>query len=262
MRTWKKSLAVLPVLALALTACGSSASSTSDPAGSSSSSVTGTITVFAAASLTGAFGTLGKQFEAAHPGTTVTFSFGASSDLAEQLNQGAPADVFASASTKNMTMVVSAGNASDPKNFVKNVMEIATPPGNPKKITSVKDLAKSGIKVALCQPAVPCGATAASVFNNANVTVKASTLEADVKSTLAKVELKEVDAGVVYVTDVMSAGSKVTAVKVPDSINASTEYPIATLKDSKNSATASAFEQYVLSSAGTKVLTADGFQQP
>lgn len=261
MRTWPKALAALPVLALALTACGSSAGSTAESSGGSSS-VTGTITVFAAASLTEAFGTIGTQFEAAHPGTTVTFSFGASSDLSEQLNQGAPADVFASASRKNMTLVVSAGNASGPTNFVQNVMEIATPPGNPKKITSVEDLTRSGIKVALCQAAVPCGATAQKVFDNAKVTVTASTLEADVKSTLAKVELDEVDAGVVYVTDVRAAGSKVTGVPIPGSINASTEYPIATLKDSKNATTAKAFKDYVLSSAGAKVLSGDGFEQP
>ena len=134
--------------------------------------VSGTVTVFAAASLTESFTTLGKQFEAAHPGTTVKFNFGASSALAESINQGAPADVFASASPKNMQQVVDAGGASDPKTFANNVMEIAVPPDNPADVTQVTDLAKSSVKVALCQPQVPCGAVAQEVFKNANITVK------------------------------------------------------------------------------------------
>lgn len=262
MHTCRKALVALPVLALALTACGGSSSSTKPGSSATGSQVQGTITVFAAASLKEAFSTIGGQFEKAHPGTAVRFSFSASSDLSAQLNQGAPADVFASASPKNMSQVVSAGHASGQRDFVRNVMEIAVPPGNPKHIASVADLAKPGVKVALCQPLVPCGAVAAKVFGNAKVTVRPVTLETDVKSTLAKVELNEVDAGIVYVTDVRAAGSKVLGIPIPADVNASTEYPIATVKESKNSATAQAFVAYVLSSAGAKVLSADGFEKP
>ncbi len=260
---------LLTIAALTAVGCSSGKSNSTStgsagagPAGSSAPAVSGTITILAAASLTGAFGTLIKQFEAAHPGVKVKVSYGASSALAQQINQGAPADVFASAATKNMTQVISAGGASAGTNFVKNVMEIAVPPGNPGHIGSVADLAKSGVKVALCQAQVPCGATAATVFKNAGVTVKPVTLEADVKSTLTKVETNEVDAGVVYVTDVRAAGSKVTGIEIPASVNASTEYPIAALTKAPNAAGAAAFVSYVLSDAGQQVLAAAGFAKP
>src|SRR5947209_8478097 len=162
---------------LAVAGCGGS--SGGKPA--SSTAITGTINVFAASSLTEAFTTLGKQFEAAHKGAKVDFNFDASSALAEQINQGAPADVFASASTKNMDQVVSAGDAASPTPFVKNVMEIATPPANPAHITTVNDLAKKGVKVALCQSQVPCGATAEKVFANAKITLKPVTGEVAAK---------------------------------------------------------------------------------
>src|SRR5262249_2643232 len=154
--------------------------------------------------------------EAANPDVTVKVSYGASSALATQINAGAPVDVFASAATSNMQQVVTKGNASTSTNFVKNVMEIAVPPSNPGNVPSVTDLAKSSAKVALCQPQVPCGATANQVFKNAGITVKPVTLEADVKSTLTKVEANSVDAGVVYVTDVRSAGTKVKGITIPD----------------------------------------------
>jgi molybdate transport system substrate-binding protein len=138
--------------------------------------------VLAAASLKEAFTTLATQFQSAHPGTHVKLSFGASSDLAEQINQGAPADVFASASPKNMQQVVSAGDASSSTNFAKNVMEVAVPPSNPAQVSSVTDLANSSVKVALCEPQVPCGAVAAEVFANANITVKPVTLRRPVRT--------------------------------------------------------------------------------
>jgi molybdate transport system substrate-binding protein len=192
----------------------------------------------------------------------VTFSFGPSSGLATQIISGAPADVFASASAKNMQEVVTAGDASAPTDFVKNVMEVAVPPANPAHVKSVNDLAKSSVKVALCQPQVPCGVVAAEVFKNAGITVKPVTLEVDVKSVLTKVELGDVDAGMVYVTDVMGAGSKVMGVPIPASVNASTTYPIATVSKSSHQSIAQAFVAYVLSPAGQQVLTADGFQKP
>ena len=269
-------LTVVAVGLAGITACSSSSSgsspgspapaSASSPAAaasaSSPASLSGSITVFAASSLKEAFTTIGKQFEALHPGVKVTFSFGASSTLATQIINGAPADVFASASPKNMHEVVAAGAASNPVNFAKNVMEVAVPPSNPAQVTSVNDLAKSSVKTALCEPKVPCGVTAAEVFKNANITVKPVTLQPDVKSVLTQVELGNVDAGVVYVTDVHSAGTKVTGVPIPDSVNASTEYPIAAISKSANMAAAQAFVAYVTSSAGESVLAAAEFEAP
>jgi molybdate transport system substrate-binding protein len=267
MRRFALTMAALAAVTVA--GCSSS-STTSTPAATSSptaatttsAAATGTITVFAAASLMGTFTEIGKQFEAARPGDTVKFSFGGSSTLATQITSGAPADVFASAAPKNMETVVTAGDASNPQNFAKNTAEIAVPPGNPANVTSVSDLAKSSVKVALCQPQVPCGVVAAEVFKNAGITVKPVTLQPDVKSVLTQVELGNVDAGVVYVTDVKAAGSKVKGVTIPASQNASTLYPIATVSSSKEMAIAQAFVAYVLSPAGQQVLAAAGFEKP
>jgi len=203
-------LTVIAAALAAVAAAGCSSSTTSPSAGSSPA--TGTITVFAAASLTESFTQLGKQFEAAHPGDTVKFSFGPSSGLAEQIKSGAPADVFASAAPVNMQDVVSSGDASSPQNFAKNTMEVATPPDNPGNVESVKDLADDSVKVALCQPQVPCGVVAAKVFKNAGITVKPVTLQPDVKSVLTQVETGNVDAGMVYVTDVQADGGDIVEV--------------------------------------------------
>jgi molybdate transport system substrate-binding protein len=267
MRRFALTMAALAAAAVA--GCSSSSSSgsapgasssSSSPAAGSSASATGTITVFAASSLKETFTELGKQFQTAHPGDTVKFSFGASSTLATQITDGAPADVFASAAPKNMDTVVSAGDASNPQTFAKNTAEIAVPPGNPASVTSVNDLAKSSVKVALCQPQVPCGVMAAGVFKNAGITVKPVTLQPDVKSVLTQVELGNVDAGLVYVTDVMAAGSKVKGVTIPANMNASTLYPIAAISSSKEMSIAQAFVAYVLSPAGQSVLSAAGFE--
>ena len=251
--------------AVAVAGCsssGGSGGSSSSASGSPSAASAGTITVFAAASLMGTFTQLGKQFEAAHPGDTVKFSFGPSSGLATQITSGAPADAFASAAPANMDTVVQAGDASNPQNFAKNTMEVAVPPKNPGKVKSVNDLAKKSVKVALCQPQVPCGVVAAEVFKNAGIKVKPVTLQPDVKSVLTQVELGSVDAGMVYVTDVMAAGTKVKGVTISDKDNASTLYPIATISDSKHKSIAQSFVAYVLSPAGQQVLTAAGFQKP
>ena len=254
------------VIAAALIAAAIAGCSSSDTGGSASSaspaSSTGTITVFAAASLTESFTQIGKQFEAAHPGDTVKFSFGPSSGLAEQITSGAPADLFASAAPGNMDDVVSAGDASSPQNFAKNTMEDATPPDNPGHVESVKDLADDSVKVALCQPQVPCGEVAAEVFKNASITVKPVTLQPDVKSVLTQVETGNVDAGMIYVTDVQAAGSKVHGVEISAADNASTLYPIATITSSKHKSIAQAFVSYVLSPAGQQVLASAGFEAP
>jgi len=252
---------------LLLAGCGSSGSTGGSAAKSSvpvsgSPAISGTVNVFAAASLKEAFTTLGRQFEAAHPGTRVVFNFGPSSGLATQITSGAPADVFASASAKNMGQVVKAAAAKSPTNFASNVMEIAVPPKNPANVTRLSDLAKPAVKVALCQKAVPCGVTAAKVFTKAKLTVTPVTQEVDVKAVLAKVTLGEVDAGVVYVTDVRAAGAKVKGILIPADVNASTKYPIATLAKAPNTAAATAFTDYVLSVDGARVLISDGFAKP
>lgn len=246
--------AVAGILAVtSLAACGGKDDS-------SSSKVT--LHVFAAASLTEAFTTLGKEFQKDHPGTKVEFNFGPSSGLAEQITSGAPADVFASASPSNMDTLTSSGDAKDPKDFAKNSGEIAVPPNNPAHITSVADLAKPGVKVAVCQAEVPCGKVATDVFANSHVAVKPATEEVDVKSVLTKVQLGEVDAGLVYVTDVKAAGDKVKGIEIPDTQNSITSYPIATVKGSRHAKQAAEFVDLVLSSHGSQVLADAGFAQP
>lgn len=252
MKVW-----VAGVAAIALLAGCSSSGGENDTVSGGTGALSGSITVDAASSLTEAFDSLKASFESEHPGTTITISYGASSDFATQISQGAPADVFASASTSSMDAVGAA--AINPTNFATNTLEIAVPPGNPAGIHSVADLAKSGVKVAVCDPEVPCGSVAQDVFKNAGVTVHPAASLADVKSTLGAVESGEVDAGVVYVTDVRAAGDKVDGVTIPDGVNSTTTYPIAVLKDAKNQALAQAWVDYVLSPAGKRVLTADGF---
>jgi molybdate transport system substrate-binding protein len=253
--------AVIAAGVVAVAVAGCSSSSSSSPSASSSSS-TGTITVFAAASLMDTFTQLGKQFEAAHKGDTVKFSFGPSSGLSTQITSGAPADVFASAAPANMDTVVQAGDASNPQTFAKNTMEVAVPPNNPAKVTSVNDLAKKSVKVAVCQAQVPCGVVAAQVFKNVGITVKPVTEATDVSSVVTEVETGNVDAGMVYVTNVLAEGSKLKGIVIPAADNASTLYPIATITSSKHEAIAKEFVDYVLSPAGQKVLTAAGFQKP
>jgi molybdate transport system substrate-binding protein len=258
--------AILAAAGLLLTGCDASTTRASSTLPSASSSgapaVSGTVNVFAAASLEGTFTKLSAQFEAAHPGTRVVLNFGPSSGLATQIAAGAPADVFASASTKNMDQVIKAGAAASPTDFASNVMEIAVPPDNPANVTQLSDLAKAAVKVALCQKAVPCGVTAAKVLTNASLTVTPVTQEVDVRAVLTKVSLGEVDAGVVYVTDVLAAGAKVKGIVIPADVNASTTYPIATLTKAPNKAAAQVFADYVLSADGASVLTSAGFAKP
>ncbi|MEZ0068089.1 molybdate transport system substrate-binding protein [Streptacidiphilus sp. MAP12-20] len=241
----------------------SSAAASSSASSSASAALNGKVTVFAAASLKKTFTQLGKAFEAAHPGVTVTFNFGGSDTLAASIVSGAPADVFASASLATMKTVVDKGDtAAAPVDFAKNELEIAVQPGNPKKITSLSQLTGSGIKVALCAKSVPCGAAAQKALTAAGVKLTPVTLEQDVTAALTKVELGEVDAALVYRTDVKSAGSKVTGVNFAEAGKAVTTYPIAALKGSSNAAAAQAFAAYVASPEGEQVLAAAGFQAP
>ncbi|QIJ61503.1 molybdate ABC transporter substrate-binding protein [Streptomyces sp. JB150] len=256
---------------LTLSACSASSS----PSSSSSSSgdtaadtpvapkLSGTVTVFAAASLKESFAKLGDRFERRHPGTEVTFSFGGSDSLAAGITNGAPADVFAAASPKTMSLVTDEeGTAGKPVTFVRNQLEIATLPGNPDGIASLKDLTESGVKVVLCDKEVPCGAAAQKALAAAKVDLEPVSYEQDVKGALTKVELKEADAALVYRTDVRAAGDKVDGVDFPESADAVNDYPIALLKDAPNSTAAKAFIELVRSAEGREVLTGAGFLTP
>jgi molybdate transport system substrate-binding protein len=260
-------------LLLALSACSSSSSdkskSSDTPSASGSASasaqkkVSGTVVVFAAASLQETFTTLGKDFQQAYPGTKVVFSFGGSDQLAASITGGAPADVFAAASPATMKTVTDKGDAAGtPSDFVRNQLEIATLPGNPKHIRTLKDLTKPGLSVVLCAKTVPCGAAAQTALTASDLKLTPKSYEQDVKSALTKVELKEADAAVVYQTDVSSAGSKVQGVNFPESAKAINEYPIAPLKDAPNPNGAAAFIALVKSAEGQKVLTQAGFLNP
>ncbi|MFE7750897.1 molybdate ABC transporter substrate-binding protein [Streptomyces sp. NPDC057428] len=251
---------------LASSACSSSqdASPMSDSSASNASQkLSGTVTVFAAASLKESFTTLGADFEKAHPGTKVTFSFGGSDSLAASITGGAPTDVFAAASPRTMAVVSDAGGVSGtPTTFVRNQLEIATRPGNPDAIGSLEDLTDPKLKVVLCDRTVPCGAAAQKALDGSKLKLTPVSYEQDVKGALTKVVLKEADAAVVYKTDVRAAGDKVGGVEFPESADAVNDYPIALLKDAPNAAAAKAFIDYVQSAAGQKVLTSAGFLKP
>lgn len=252
---------------LALSACSSSGSDSSGSSGkpdtSAAGKVSGDVTVFAAASLKESFTALGRQFEKEHPGTRVTFSFGGSDSLAAGITSGAPADVFASASPRTMKVVTDHGDAAGtPVTFVRNQLEIATLPGNPDKVASLKDLTKLGLKVVLCAKTVPCGAAAQKALDASGLGLTPVSYEQDVKSALNKVVLKEADAAVVYETDVKAAGGKVDGVEFPESAKAVNDYPITLLKGSKNTGAAQAFIELVRSAEGRQVLTRAGFLEP
>ncbi|MEU5903498.1 molybdate ABC transporter substrate-binding protein [Micromonospora sp. NPDC047467] len=254
----RAAVAVLVAVAgLAAAGCGGG----DDPASGGTGG--GRVTVFAAASLTESFTRIGKDFEAANPGSTVTLNFAGSSALANQVNQGAPADVFASAAPKNMTTVTEAGNADGtPVTFARNQLVIAVPVGNPKAVTGLADLTRPGVKVAICADQVPCGAAARTALDASGVKLTPVTLEQDVKGALAKVKLGEVDAALVYRTDARAASADVTGVEFPESARAVNDYPIVALKDAPNPAGAQAFVAYVRSAPAQAVLAEAGFQAP
>jgi len=219
-----------------------------------------TVTVFAAASLTAAFQAVGNGFEKLHPDTKVELNFAGSSTLVQQIQQGAPADVFASADETNMQKLVESGAlAGAPQRFAGNRLQIAVAPNNPQRIATLADLAKPGLTIALCGPTVPCGRYAAEAFTKAGVTAPAASQEVDVKAVLTKVSLGEADAGIVYVTDVRAAAGKVAGVDISESSNVIASYPIAVLKDAPDAAAAAKFVEFVLSQDGQRVLAGFGF---
>ncbi|MEU0336985.1 molybdate ABC transporter substrate-binding protein [Streptomyces sp. NPDC006193] len=263
-------LAAAAAALTALGACSSPAGSSDSPgppaaggAASASPKLSGTVTVFAAASLKESFTTLGERFEKQHPGTEVTFSFGGSDTLAASIAGGAPADVFAAASPATMAAVTDGKAAArTPVTFARNQLVIATAPGDPHHVSSLKDLAGPGLKVVLCAEEVPCGAAARKVLDASGLELTPVSYEENVKSAVTKVVLKEADAALVYRTDVQAAAGKVEGVEFPESAAAINDYRIVPLKNARNAEAAEAFVALVRSAEGRKVLTGAGFLKP
>ena len=250
---------ILLVVALAagtlLSACGGSAAAEGPSAGSA-----GKLTVFAAASLTEAFTQLGADYEEAHPGVKVVFSFAGSQDLIAQLHQAAPADVLATADSASMSSV--AALVGTPTVFAGNRLAIAVAPGNPEGISSLADLAQSGLKVVLAAPEVPAGKYAEQVLKSAGIEVSPVSLEENVKGVVTKVSLGEADAGIVYATDVSAAEGAIEGIEIPADVNVVGEYPIAAVRGSAHAGNAQAFVDLVLSAQGQKTLASFGFLPP
>ena len=248
--------AVLAVTALLLAACGGDDNTSSG--GSSASPAE--IKVFAAASLTASFTKIGEDFTAANNGTKVTLNFAGSQALATQIQQGAPADVFASADTTNMDKVKDL--VGTPQIFASNQLQIVVEKGNPKGVKGLDDLGNGDLKVVLAAEEVPAGRYAKQLLDKAGVSVSPVSQEDNVKAVVTKVSLGEADAGIVYVTDVSAGGDKVEGVEIPETENVLATYPIATVKASKNADMAQAFMELVLSAEGQQVLKQYGFLPP
>jgi len=248
--------AVVAVAALVLAACGGNDNASS---GGSSGSAN-EIKVFAAASLTAAFTELGQQYTSANGGTKVTFNFAGSQALATQIQQGAPADVFASADIPNMDKVKDL--VGTPQNFASNLLAIVVEKGNPRNVKTLDDLAGPDLKVVLAAEEVPAGEYAKQVLDQAGVSVTPVSQEDNVKAVVTKVSLGEADAGIVYVTDVTAGGGKVEGVDIPEDQNVTATYPIATVKASETQDKAQAFMDMVLSPEGQQVLKEFRFLPP
>ena len=242
------------VLSTALAGCGGA--SRADDGGQGA----GTVVVFAAASLTEAFTEIARTVEAARPGTDVVLNLGASSALAQQIVHGAPADVFAAANLATMATVVEAGAAEPPRVLARNTLQIAVPADGPD--VELADFADAGRTLALCAPEVPCGAAARAAFAAAGITPRPDTLEQDVRAVLSKVRLGEVDAALVYRTDVLAAAEEVRGLDFPEAAAAVSDYPIARMTQSENAEGAELFVSAVLSPEGQRVLADAGFDRP
>jgi molybdate transport system substrate-binding protein len=255
-------LAAVAVIALlGATACGGETAGSATQTRASGDELSGTLTVFAAASLTDVFGELADQLTADNPDLEIQFNFAGSSALATQIVQGAPADLFASANQTQMTVVTDEElQAGDPEVFTENVLQIAVPAGNPAGVTGLADFARDELTLAICAPDVPCGAAADQVFESAGIAAMPDTLEEDVRAALTKVELGEVDAALVYASDVVSAGEAVEGLEFPEAGGAVNEYPICALAEAPNPDAAQAFLDLVLSDEGQAALEAAGFR--
>lgn len=244
------------VAAVVLAGCARSGGGPGNDAGAE-------VLVSAAASLTDAFAAVAAAFEEAHPGVRVVLNLAGSSTLREQILEGAPADVFASANTSNMEAVVEGGEvANAPEIFAHNLLQIAVPQDNPAGISGLEDFARQDLLIGLCAEDVPCGDFARQALAKAGVVPAVDTNEPDVRALLTKIEVGELDAGITYVTDVASTGGKVEGVDIPPSENVVAEYPIAVLADAPNPEGARAFVDFILSSAGRGLLAEYGFASP
>jgi molybdate transport system substrate-binding protein len=265
-------LAVASVAVFLVAACGDDDDDAATDAGDDSAATTeapadesaleGDITVFAAASLTDAFDEVGTAFEEANPGVSVELNYGPSSGLREQILEGAPADVFASANPSNMDQVVDGGAAESPEDFATNQLQIAVPAGNPGDVDGLDDFADADLLIGLCAEDVPCGEFGREALTNAGVTPEVDTNEADVRALLTKLESGDLDAGIVYVTDVLAAGDAVEGIDIPAEDNVTATYPIAALTDSGNAEVAQAFVEFVLADDGQEILASYGFDGP
>ncbi len=229
----------------------------------SASALSGSITVFAAASLTATFTELAEEFESMNPDTSVALTFAGSSDLATQIVEGAPADVFASADETNMDRLLDEDLlAGAPVDFATNGLEIAVPPTNPAGVSMFADLARPGLKLVICAPRVPCGAAAEKIQKSTGILLYPVSEESSVTDVLGKVRSGEADAGLVYVTDIIGAGGAVEGIEFDESGDARTSYPIAALTESGNAVLAEAFVAFIVGETGQSVLTAAGFGRP
>ena len=265
-RSLTLTLAIGLTLGFVASGCSSSKSDTVTGAttATTTAQVSGTITVSAAASLTGAFGTIKDDFVKANPGANVSINFGSSGTLETQIDSGAPADLAAFADEATMKKLSDKNLLAAPSQvFATNSLVIVTKPGNPKNITSLADLATAGT-ISLCADSAPCGKYAKQILQTAGITIPTSSVTQgqDVKATLSAVTDGDAVAGIAYVTDTESAGSKVATVTIPTAQNVVAKYPIAVLKATTDSALANAFMAYVLGAEGQAVLQAAGFEAP
>lgn len=258
---------LLIVLVLLVAACdtdGPSSAPVSDtpgPADAGGEGLAGTLTVFAAASLTDAMSDVAAAFEDTHPDVEVELNFGPSSGLREQILAGAPADVFASANAANMDQVVEAGIVVEPVVFARNRLAIAVPAGNPVGITGLADFANSELFLGLCAEEVPCGSFARAALAAAGIEPALDTNAADVRALLTQIATGDLDAGIVYRTDVAAADDDVEGIEIPTSDNIVARYLIAPLTDRDDPALAEAFVTFVLSDIGQAILTSFGFHE-
>lgn len=260
---FRRSCAAVAALALTVpvAACGDDDDVASPSGADTPVAQSRELSVFAAASLTGSFTELAREFEADNPDVKVTFNFGSSGTLATQINEGAPADVFASASPATMKTVTDAGNgAGTAVTFVRNRLEIAVPAGNPGEVEGIEDFADESLDIALCATTAPCGSAADKLFTEAGITPKPDTREADVKAVLTKVEAGEVDAALVYHTDVLSAGDKVEGIEFDESDLAINDYLITALKDADEAELAADWVEFVQTSEAQDILVGAGFE--
>jgi molybdate transport system substrate-binding protein len=251
-------LSWLTVAAAFLAACGSSGGTAATSP--SPTPLSGNIAVFAAASLTASFNALGTAFQTAHPGVTVKFNYAGTPTLVTQIEQGAPADVFASADTTNMDKLAADGfTAAGSQVFAHNQLEIVVAPGNPKGITGLADLTKPGVIYVSEAPTVPAGKYSLQALASAGVKVTPKSLETSVSAVIGRIERGDADAGIVYTTDVSAAGSNVSGVQIPAANNVIATYPIVAVKGTTNALVAIAFIDYVLSAIGQSTLKTFGF---